>query len=67
VLGVFVVAGFTKKRLKINRFESVSAEIGRKIQSYVDFNDIRFENHKINDCRRAAWIDYNLGFTIPPL
>jgi hypothetical protein len=67
VLGVFVVAGITKQRLEINRFERVSPEVYQKIQTYVDFNDLRFTNLKLNDCRRAAWIDYNLGFTIPSL
>ncbi len=67
VLGLFLVGGVNKQRLTIKRFDSFSQEIFKKVQYYVDFNNIRNKDAKIWDCKNAAFIDYNLGYTIPML
>ncbi len=67
VLGVFLVGGVNKQRLTINRFDSFSEDTFKKVQYYVDFNNIRNKDAKLWDCKNAAFIDYNLGHTLPIL
>ena len=67
ILGVFVVAGITKQRLTIDRFKTYDFETYQKVQNYVDFNNIRRKDLKLNNCWQAGWINYNLGLEIPEL
>lgn len=67
VLGVFMVGGVTKKRLTIGRFQSFSLENYKKVAFYTDFHDVRFKNLKLWDCNCAAFVDYNIGYYLPPM
>ncbi len=65
VLGYFLVAGRSKNRLKIDRFNGIPDEYYQKLVQYVEFNNIRFKDYVLWDCRNAAWVPYNLGFNLP--
>jgi len=65
VLGYFVVSPRTKSRLYIDRFNGIPDEYYQKLVQYVEFNNVRYKNYVLNDCRKASWVPYNLGFTIP--
>ena len=67
VVGYFLVGGLHRQRLKIDRFNGIPEEINRKLGFYVDFNNIRYKDFPLWDCRKAAWIPYNLGFDLPPM
>ena len=67
VLGIFQVGGVLKQRLTIDRFNSITPEILQKVQFYADFNNIRYKEAKLWDCKDAGFIDYNIGYTLPPL
>ncbi|SOE22135.1 protein of unknown function [Spirosomataceae bacterium TFI 002] len=66
VLGIFVVAGKTKKRLEIDRFKSFDQATLAKVQTYLNFNDLRNKELKVYNCDQAGWVDYNIGFSLPP-
>jgi len=65
VLGYFVVAGRTKNRLKIDRFVGIPDTYYQQLVQYVEFNNVRYKDYTLWDCRNAAWVPYNLGFNIP--
>lgn len=67
VLGAFVVAGLNKKRLEVDRFEGAPSDAYQKLIFYVGDRKIRFQDFPIWDCRQAGFVDYNIGFNIPPL
>ena len=67
VVGYFLVGGLHRQRLKIDRFNGIPEETNRKLGFYVDFNNIRYKDFPLWDCRKAAWIPYNLGFNLPPM
>jgi hypothetical protein len=67
VVGYFLVGGLHRQRLKIDRFNGIPEETNRKLGFYVDFNNIRYKDFPLWDCRKAAWIPYNLGFNLPPI
>lgn len=67
VVGYFLVGGLHRQRLKIDRFNGIHEETNRKLGFYVDFNNIRYKDFPLWDCRKAAWIPYNLGFNLPPM
>jgi hypothetical protein len=66
VLGYFMVAGKTKSRLTIDRYNGIPFETYNKLVNYVEFNNIRYKNYPLWDCRKAAWIPYNIGLKLPP-
>ncbi len=65
ILGYFVVAGKTKNRLKIDRFNGIPDAYYQKLVQYVEFKNIRFKDYVLWDCKNAAWIPYNLGYHLP--
>ena len=67
VVGYFLVGGLHRQRLKIDRFNGIPEETNRRLGFYVDFNNIRYKDFPLWDCRKAAWIPYNLGFNLPPM
>lgn len=67
VLGYFMVGGKTAKRLNVDRFGGIPAEAYQKLLFYVDFNNIRYKDIPIWNCKDAAFIKYNLGYSLPPL
>jgi hypothetical protein len=67
VVGYFLVGGLHRQRLKIDRFNGIPEETNRRLGFYVDFNNIRYKDFPLWDCRKAAWISYNLGFNLPPM
>lgn len=67
VLGAFVVSGTSKQRLVIKRYDSLGELAFKKVQTYAEFNNVRFKDLPLLDCSQAAWIDYNLGYSIPKL
>lgn len=67
VVGYFLVGGLYRQRLKIDRFNGIPEETNRKLGFYVDFNNIRYKDFPLWDCRKAAWIPYNLGLNLPPM
>ena len=67
VVGYFLVGGLHRQRLKIDRFNGIPEETNRKLGFYVDFNNIRYKDFPLWDCRKAGWIPYNLGFNLPPM
>lgn len=66
VLGYFMVAGKTKSRLTVDRYNGIPFETYNKLVNYVEFNNIRYKNYPLWDCRKAAWIPYNIGLKLPP-
>ncbi|AFK02775.1 hypothetical protein Emtol_1630 [Emticicia oligotrophica DSM 17448] len=67
VLGIFQVGGVVKQRLKVDRLGALSSENLQKVQFYADFNNIRYKDLKLWDCKNAGFVDYNIGYTIPNL
>lgn len=67
ILGYFLVAGKTKQRLMIDRFNDVPKENFDKLVEFVNFNNIRYKNYPIWDCKMAGWVNYNIGYELPPL
>ena len=67
VLGAFVVSGTSKQRLVIKRYDSLGELAFKKVQTYAEFNNVRFKDLPLLDCSQAAWVDYNLGYSIPKL
>jgi hypothetical protein len=65
ILGYFMVAGKTKKRVLVDRYNGIPAASYQKLVSYVDFKNLRYEDSPLWDCRMAAWIPYNVGLTLP--
>lgn len=65
VLGYFMVAGKSKTRLKVDRYNGIPYETYNKLVNYVEFNNIRYKNYPLWDCRKAAWIPYNVGLNLP--
>jgi hypothetical protein len=67
VLGFFMVGGLTQKRLQVDRFNGIPTEAYQKLLFYVDFNNIRYKDIPLWNCKDAAFIKYNLGYSLPPL
>ncbi len=67
VLGFFMVGGLTQKRLKVDRFNGIPTEAYQKLLFHVDFNNIRYKDIPLWNCKDAAFIKYNLGYSLPPL
>jgi Domain of unknown function (DUF4249) len=67
VLGIFQVGGMLKQRLTVDRFKSITSEILQKVQFYANFNNIRNKDAPLWDCKNAGFIDYNIGYDLPPL
>ena len=67
VLGFFMVGGLTQKRLQVDRFNGIPTEAYQKLLFYVDFNNIRYKDIPLWNCKAAAFIKYNLGYSLPPL
>lgn len=67
VLGFFMVGGLTQKRLNVDRFNGIPVEAYQKLLFYVDFNNIRRKDIPLWNCKDAAFIKYNLGYSLPPL
>ncbi len=67
VLGFFMVGGLTQKRLQVDRFNGIPTEAYQKLLFYVDFNNIRYKDIPLCICKDAAFIKYNLGYSLPPL
>lgn len=65
VLGYFMVAGKSKERKFVDRYQGIPSESYQKLVSYIDFNKLRHQNTPLWDCRLAAWIPYNVGLTLP--
>jgi hypothetical protein len=65
VLGYFMVAGKTKKRVLVDRYNGIPAASYQKLVSFVDFKNLRYEDSPLWDCRMAAWVPYNVGLTLP--
>ncbi len=65
VLGYFAVAGKTKKRILIDRFNGEPNKYFNKLVEYVNFNNIRYKDAPVWDCRQAGWVPYNIGYSIP--
>jgi hypothetical protein len=66
VVGYFLVGGLQRQRLRVDRYTNIPEETYRKLGFYVDFNNIRYKDYALWDCRKAAWIPYNLGLSLPP-
>ncbi len=67
VLGFLMVGGLNKQRLLVDRFTNVPADAYKKLAYYVELNNIRYKNYALWDCRKASWVPYNLGLTLPVL
>ena len=67
VLGLFQVGGVAKQRLSVDRLGALSIENLQKVQNFANFNNIRYKDLVLWDCKKAAFIDYNIGYTIPDL
>lgn len=67
VLGIFLVGGVLKQRLTVDRLGSISTEILQKVQNYASFNNIRHKDAALWNCKDAGFIDYNIGYDLPPL
>ena len=67
VLGYFMVGGLTQKRLSVDRFNGIPTEAYQKLLFYVDFNNVRYKDIPLWNCKDAAFIKYNLGYSLPPL
>lgn len=65
VLGFFMVGGIKKQRLLVDRYSNVPTEAYKKLTYYVEFNDIRYKNYALWDCRKASWVPYNIGLALP--
>lgn len=65
VLGYFMVAGKSKERKLVDRYQGIPAESYQKLVSYIEFNKLRYQNTPLWDCRLAAWIPYNVGLSLP--
>ncbi|MEN9959338.1 MAG: hypothetical protein RLZZ474_1582 [Bacteroidota bacterium] len=65
VLGYFMVAGKTKQRLFIDRYNGIPAASYQKLVNYVDFKKMRYAESPLWDCRKAAWVPYNVGLNLP--
>ena len=65
VLGYFVVAGRSKNKLTVDRFNGIPDAYYQKLVQYVNFNNIRYKDKVLWDCRNAAWVPYNIGFNLP--
>jgi hypothetical protein len=67
VLGYFMVGGLTQKRLQVDRFNGIPTDAYQKLLFYVDFNNVRYKDIPLWNCKDAAFIKYNLGYSLPPL
>jgi hypothetical protein len=67
VLGYFMVGGLTQKRMTVDRFNGIPTDAYQKLLFYVDFNNIRYKDIPLWNCKDAAFIKYNLGYSLPPL
>ena len=48
-------------------FFGIPTEAYQKLVFYVDFNNIRQKDIPLWNCKDAAFIKYNLGYSLPPL
>ncbi len=67
VIGYFLVGGLHRQRLTIDRYQGIPEEAYKKLGFYVDFYNIRYKDYALWDCRKASWIPYNLGLSLPTL
>ena len=67
MLGLFLVGGVAKQRLSVDRLGALSIENLQKVQNYANFNNIRYKDLVLWDCKKAAFINYNIGYKIPDL
>lgn len=67
VLGYFMVGGLTQKRLVVDRFNGIPTDAYQKLVFYVDFYNVRYKDIPLWNCKDAAFIKYNLGYSLPPL
>jgi hypothetical protein len=65
VLGYFMVAGKTKRRVLVDRYNGIPAASYQKLVNLVNFKKLRFQDSPIWDCRQAAWVPYNVGLNLP--
>lgn len=65
VLGYFMVAGKTKKRVLVDRYNGIPAASYQKLVNLVNFKKLRYQDSPLWDCRQAAWIPYNIGLNLP--
>lgn len=65
VLGLFFVGGVTNQRLTIDRLKVIGDDKFQKIMNFVNFNNIRYEDTKLNNCQDAGFVPYNIGRTLP--
>jgi hypothetical protein len=65
VLGYFMVAGKTKKRVLVDRFNGIPGESYQKLVNLVNFKKLRYQDSPLWDCRQAAWVPYNIGLNLP--
>ena len=62
-----VLGETAQKRVReYHRLNGIPFETYNKLVNYVEFNNIRYKNYPLWDCRKAAWIPYNIGFKLPP-
>lgn len=65
VLGYFMVAGKTKKRVLVDRYNGIPAASYQKLVNLVNFKKLRYQDSPLWDCRQAAWVPYNIGLNLP--
>jgi hypothetical protein len=65
VLGYFMVAGKTKKRVLVDRYNGIPGESYQKLVNLVNFKKLRYQDSPLWDCRQAAWVPYNIGLNLP--
>jgi hypothetical protein len=65
VVGYFMVAGKTKKRVLVDRYNGIPAASYQKLVNLVNFKKLRFQDSPLWDCRLAAWVPYNVGLNLP--
>lgn len=65
VLGYFMVAGKTKKRVLVDRYNGIPGASYQKLVNLVNFKKLRYQDSPLWDCRQAAWVPYNIGLNLP--
>ena len=60
-----MVAGKTKKRVLVDRYNGIPGESYQKLVNLVNFKKLRYQDSPLWDCRQAAWVPYNIGLNLP--